>query len=200
MLGILLVSCSTQRSTVHEGRFQKRHHRPGWHVDLHQRSRSPSDQRTSEREQFEILDRKGPDQTPLPTAGPMFASNKSTLQETTTLRSDPGEELDTELTTVGDTITRAEIRQDQEEVVPKKWNQWAIPAFVLALGAVAYGILGTSQIILVLAVVLAIVVAAIALRKGRIWEWSGKGFAVTAMIIASFAALITLIALLNGGA
>jgi len=86
----------------------------------------------------------------------------------------------------------------QDEKPPKVWNKWALPAFILALAAVAYGILGTSAVVLIIAVVATLVIAAIALRKGRRYEWSGKGFALGAMILGTFAALITLIALLNG--
>jgi len=88
--------------------------------------------------------------------------------------------------------------QTQEERPPKVWNKWAVPAFILALATVAYGILGTNAVILVIAVVATLVIAASALRKGRRYEWSGKGFALGAMILGTFAALITLIALLNG--
>lgn len=86
-----------------------------------------------------------------------------------------------------------------EELPPARFNPWALPAFALALGTIAYGILGTSNLIIVIAVILTLLVAAIAVKKGRTNEWSGKGFAVAAMTIGALAALITLIALLQGG-
>lgn len=79
-----------------------------------------------------------------------------------------------------------------------KWNPWAVPAFVVALGTVAYAILGTSEIVAVLAVVATLILASIAVRKGRTYEWRGKGFAIAALMIGALAGLITLIALLAG--
>jgi hypothetical protein len=79
-----------------------------------------------------------------------------------------------------------------------RWNPLAIPAFVLALGTVAYAILGTSELVVVLAVVATLVLAAIAVRRGRTYEMRGKGFAVAALMIGALAALITLVALLAG--
>lgn len=83
-----------------------------------------------------------------------------------------------------------------EEPKPR-WNPWAVPAFVVALGTVAYAILGTSELIVVLAVIATLVLASIAVRKGRTFEWRGKGFAIAALMIGALAGLITLIVLLN---
>ena len=79
-----------------------------------------------------------------------------------------------------------------------RWNPLAIPAFLLALGTVAYAILGTSELVVVLAVVATLILASIAVRKGRTYEWRGKGFAVAALMIGALAGLITLVALLAG--
>jgi hypothetical protein len=68
-----------------------------------------------------------------------------------------------------------------------KWNPWACSAFVLALSTVAYAILGTSEAIAVLALVLTLVVASIAVRRGRTYEWRGKGFAITALLVGCLA-------------
>ncbi|HPF89534.1 MAG TPA: hypothetical protein PLL57_02640 [Flavobacteriales bacterium] len=78
-----------------------------------------------------------------------------------------------------------------------RWNPWAGPALVLALGTVAYGLVGTSNLLLVFLVIATILLASIAVRKGRTYEWRGKGMAVAALVIGSLAALITLIALLG---
>ena len=79
-----------------------------------------------------------------------------------------------------------------------RWNPLAIPAFLLALGTVAYAILGTSELVVVLAVVATLILASIAVRKGRTYEWRGKGFAVAALMIGALAGLITLVAILAG--
>jgi len=95
--------------------------------------------------------------------------------------------------------TRAAQRQAIEDPA-HRWNPWAIPALVAAGGTVALALAtGTSLILVVLGVIVTLLLASIALRKGRKNEWSGKGFAVAAMIVGVLAALITLIAVLAGG-
>ncbi|MGV3636508.1 MAG: hypothetical protein ACO1NQ_02550 [Flavobacteriales bacterium] len=79
-----------------------------------------------------------------------------------------------------------------------RWNPLAVPAFLVALGTVVYAILGTSELVVVLALIATLVLAAIAVRKGRTHEWRGKGFAVAALMIGALAGLITLVALLAG--
>ncbi|MCB0766175.1 MAG: hypothetical protein KDB95_03095 [Flavobacteriales bacterium] len=68
---------------------------------------------------------------------------------------------------------------------------------VLALGTIAYGLVGTSLWIAVLGVIATLILASIAVRKGRTYEWRGKGFAVAALVIGVLAALVTLIAVLG---
>ena len=68
---------------------------------------------------------------------------------------------------------------------------------MLALGTIAYGLVGTSLWIAVLGVIATLILASIAVRKGRTYEWRGKGFAVAALVIGVLAALVTLIAVLG---
>lgn len=95
-------------------------------------------------------------------------------------------------------------RSDPRKVInepARRWNPWAIPAFVAGTGTVALGLAtGTSLIVVVLGVITTLILASIALHRGLKNEWSGKGFAMAAMMIGALAALITLIAVLAGGA
>lgn len=68
---------------------------------------------------------------------------------------------------------------------------------VLALGTIAYGLVGTSLWIAVLGVIATLILASIAVRKVRTYEWRGKGFAVAALVIGVLAAMVTLIAVLG---
>ncbi len=214
-MALLLAACSTQQPRVHEGRFQKRQHRGGWHVDLGIRSKESTLRQTT----FPLPKVV---ETQIPKAGRREATWKrlakpkpamaipegaqlAQVERNLSIQNEPiamvqssqsGGSLGNERQTNASKVTPAS--QTQEERPPKVWNKWALPAFILALATVAYGILGTNAVILVIAVVATLVIAAIALRKGRRYEWSGKGFALGAMILGTFAALITLIALLNG--
>lgn len=206
-IALTISACSAKRATVHEARFQKRHFRGGWHVDLDRRAKSSASPRSSEFNPSELdvrssLENRSPEPAGMRTdlisseqtrsTGPIpkvqeapIASTDRTYFESPTL-------------TANEDPWVATIPTSEDEKPPKIWNKWAIPAFILALGTVAYGFLGTSPVILVLAVAATLILAIIAVRKGRRYEWSGKGFAIGAMIIGFVSALITLIALLNG--
>lgn len=210
-LALILAACSTQQPRVHEGRFQKRQHRAGWHVDLRKRNTvaaqcqiteatkakgtEPRFRRTDTLEQAQlspaVASSEGIQDNPLERTNSLGNEPMAMMEQGT---SDPSMLSSLHVFTE----TTEPTLQLLEEKPPKIWNKWAVPAFILALATVAYGILGTNAVILVVAVVATLVIAAIALRKGRRYEWSGKGFALGAMILGTFAALITLIALLNG--
>lgn len=96
-----------------------------------------------------------------------------------------------------ETITAA---QDEENLMPKKkWNRLAIPAFVAALGTVALGLFTSSTSAVLAGVLITLLLAGIALRRIRIHEQSGKGFAFAALMIGVIAALITALTIANYG-
>lgn len=210
-MALLLAACSTQQPRVHEGRFQKRQHRGGWHVDLGKRPPVVSEERTIDLTEGKRIGKRT--RAHYEQENPQFPSAlissealpERPLERPISVHNEPLAVVDQGSTTLSvlssaqansGTVIRDLPAQDVKP--PKVWNKWALPAFTLALATVAYGILGTNAVILVIAVVATLVIAAIALRKGRRYEWSGKGFALGAMILGTFAALITLIALLNG--
>lgn len=198
---ILLVAtgCGGTQHIVSEGRFQKRSHQSGWHIDLglrKEKTRQPS---------IAYLDPVHP-QMPEPaiSAGepiaattaysaptavpepPRTPSGTAPLLKTGTFSTEARPALEIARTLAPDTAERP------------RWNPWAVPAFTIALATVAYAILGTSELVVVLAVVATLVLASIAVRKGRTNEWRGKGFAIAALMIGALAALVTLVALLAG--
>lgn len=198
---VLLVAtgCGGPQHTVSEGRFQKRRHQSGWHIDLGSRKEKP---RTSTLVHLDPVHPEVP--APDISAGEPIAATTAD-QIHSTVPALPRTPTATAHLLAPETI--------QEEVTPSvesdrpqapdvverpRWNPWSVPAFTLALATVAYAILGTSEIVVVLAVVATLVFASIAVRKGRTNEWRGKGFAIAALMIGALAALITLVALLAG--
>jgi hypothetical protein len=196
---LVATGCSTSRHTVGEGPFQKRTLRPGWHLDLGLRRDQAPMQRSRTPEQLTI---RGLDPA-IPSGEPAYAALEATGLNgpAHTLLPRPKGQPDP---VAGAPRTTAEapaptLVQTVPLDEPKpRWNPLAIPAFALAVGTVAYAILGTSELVVVLAVVATLVLAAIAVRKGRTYEWRGKGFAVVALMIGALAGLITLVALLAG--
>lgn len=206
LTALVLVGCTGTRSTVGDSMFQKRHLRPGWHVELGGREQVRTNERGAPVARMES--RSVPYRnfvSPLPVAWVEMAELENATTPSGPLAMSSVESLDAFLTRADilsfrpDT-TRTAQRQQIEEPV-RRWNPWAIPAFAAAVGTVVLALAtGTSAILVILALVLTLILAVIALRKGRKNEWSGKGFAVAAMMIGSLATLITLIALLSGGA
>lgn len=196
---LVAASCSTSRHTVGEGVFQKRTLRPGWHLDLGLRRDQAPVQRSRPPER---LTTRGPEPD-IPSGEPAFAALElSGLNGPSHIQLDPPKRQLDPVAAAPRPIAKAHAPTLQQAVPldePKpRWNPLAIPAFALAVGTVAYAILGTSELVVVLAVVATLVLAAIAVRKGRTYEWRGKGFAVAALMIGALAGLITLVALLAG--
>lgn len=196
---LVATGCSTSRHTVGEGPFQKRTLRPGWHLDLGLRR----DQAPMQRSQIpEQLTTHSPEPA-IPSGDLVHAALEPTPLNgvVEALIARPKAPLN-HVVTAPHTLAIAPaptLQQAGPLDEPKpRWNPLAIPAFLLALGTVAYAILGTSELVVVLAVVATLVLASIAVRKGRTYEWRGKGFAVAALMIGALAGLITLVALLAG--
>ena len=197
-----LAGCAGPRTTVGDGFLQKRQHLSGWHLDMGKRDHGRSEPVRSKVERMHIRDVEPGSSArlkrPVPSSGTVSSTQDGTLASTSNSISDAIGSSKMHPSNLP--LDRSEIPTLVDDEQPeRRWNPWAIPAFAVALGTVAYAILGTSELIVVAAVILTIVLAAIAVRRGRMNEWSGKGFAVSALIIGCLSALITVIALLNGG-
>lgn len=196
---VVATGCGPARHTVGDGMLQKRRLRTGWHVDLGFREKTVPHTPDEVHEQL-------PTRTHEPAisaAEPISAVTGTEvallpMEQARTIASHPVQFLAPSVTETADQDHHPAPATPSGEEAKARWNPWSIPAFLLALGTVAYALLGTSELIVVLAVVATLVLASIAVRKGRTYEWRGKGFAVAALIIGSLAALVTLVALLAG--
>lgn len=92
-------------------------------------------------------------------------------------------------------VTRPVIPLEmQTDITPeRRWNKWAVPAFVVALGAVALALFTTSTIAVIAALIVAFVFSAISIKQIRWRDERGKGFAVAALVIAVMASIATAI-------
>ena len=200
----ILAGCAGPRSTVGEGFLQKRQLQPGWHLDLGGRAENRPVSREATQRRVALCQNHYPrGSTDL--AIRLERGSPASLLSRPIITGPSGTLVDPSPVAVFSTLeqradTTPARTPSEEQPEGRTWNPWALPAFAAALATITYGIWGTSNLILIGAVVLTLVLAIIALKKGRMNEWSGKGFAITAMILGSLAALITLIALLSGGA
>ena len=198
ILVVAASACSTTRQPTAERFLQKRRFQPGWHLDLGTRAhREQMKRRTS----VPLLARRDLVRA-IPSGGPLTTSVAPgtvpwDIPYTNSTRTG------TVIAPVAPSAPVALVEVGPEPLEPAvvepdaRWNPWTGPALVLAIGTVAYGLVGTSLLVLALGVIATMILASIAVRKGRTYEWRGKGMAVAALVIGSLAALITLIALLG---
>lgn len=197
---IILTSCTGPRATVGEGVLLKRRLHPGWHVDLGLRSRHGT--------RKEYLPHLLPVNSELRLARPRMSAELESASDPLPSPAPrrpiaPGSDRHTRSAALEVKVFTPRVAPDpsprtNDGTPSRRWNPWAVPAFVVALGTVAYALLGTSELIAVLAVIITVVMASIAVRQGRTNEWRGKGFAVAALMIGVLGALVTLIVLLAG--
>ncbi len=83
--------------------------------------------------------------------------------------------------------------QQQQEIPKKKWNKFAIPAFLAALATLYLGFFGTSTIAVIIALGVTFILSGISLRQIRSRDEAGKGFALAALMIGVIAAVATAI-------
>ncbi|HRD51903.1 MAG TPA: hypothetical protein PKY96_04570 [Flavobacteriales bacterium] len=80
----------------------------------------------------------------------------------------------------------------------KRWSWLAIPAFLAALGTIVLGF-STNLWALIGAIVLTLVLAGWSIARIRRRNQAGKGFAMAALMIGVFAAVLTAIAVIRYG-
>lgn len=193
-----LVGCASNKGTIGDGAFQKRRLNTGWHVDLGLRSGGRTADHIAQMRPIAsatLAARVTPSAEPLASTIPVDPPRPE--RPIDRLVSMP---VTMPVASANEVLTHTPDKPSatSPEDTIGQWNPWAVPAFVVALGTVAYAILGTSEIIVVLAVIATLILASIAVRKGRTNEWRGKGFAIAALMVGALAGLITLIALLAG--
>jgi len=164
LIAISICGCSGSQR-IGDGAFQKRMHRPGWHVDLGWRT-DVEPPGSNARQPI----------TPTPLA---FTATEKNVEPITAISRDvknpilfvtTNKTASHESSEVSTARTSRSAADDPPEPPTARWNPWAVPAFTAALGTVAYGIWGTSNLVLVIAVVLTLVLAAIAAFWGMHWS------------------------------
>ena len=196
LFGLLLTGCATERRTVHEGAFQKRRHQSGWHVDLGLRPRKQQ----GPLERSEPMAVRLPGMRALHVEGPALVPVANTVGPPRTLHDhSPRHTESTSRVQRSPALepsgTRSLIPMEmQTDITPeRRWNKWAVPAFVVALGAVALALFTTSTIAVIAALIVALVLSAISIKQIRWRDERGKGFAVAALVIAVMASIATAI-------
>lgn len=88
----------------------------------------------------------------------------------------------------------------QENLMPKKrWNRLAIPALVAALGTICLGLFTSSTYAVLGGIFVTLLLAGISLRRIRLHEEGGKGFAFAALMIGVIAAVVTALTIASYG-
>ncbi|MBL0128706.1 MAG: DUF4190 domain-containing protein [Flavobacteriales bacterium] len=187
--------CGVQRDVVQEGRFQKRTHQGGWHVDLHKKT-SENDRTATRLRHIKVGSIVHP--------SPLIAIDDRLLATTNSgpslFVSPPSRASDPvcaeELLPVRSTIT---LQEEDENLMPrKKLNALAIPALVMALVTVGLGF-SQNLWLLVGAIVVTLVLVALSMRRIRRYEQGGKGFTFAALMIGVLAALLTALSIARYG-
>lgn len=90
--------------------------------------------------------------------------------------------------------------EDQENLMPKKrWNRLAIPALLAALGTICLGLFTSSTYAVLGSIFVTLLLAGISLRRIRLHEEGGKGFAFAALMIGVIAAVVTALTIASYG-
>lgn len=214
LLLILLLNsgCGTSKEFSGEGRFVKRTLRPGWHVDLGSRKNglAPSTAsrvarpNTAEDRSIRITDQVVPIDAECllaSTGSQIHLAQIATrpLRIGTNVPPDGGAvpEAPRELQA---TVSNDSVTTDPVNLMPKKkWNHWAIPSFLAAVGTVFLAFTTLEFVAVIVGIVVTLTLAGIALRRGRVHELAGKGFAIAALLIGVLAALVTVISVASYG-
>jgi hypothetical protein len=192
-IAVVAGSCSTRRGAVQEGRFQKRMHQRGWHVDLHG-GRTDAVRAQAERRMHV---REAPIAPAMPAPDQRLSASVAVIDVPgTTAEHAPGRSVITTNThiPIQPTLPVDSVDLDENLMPRKKWNALAVPAFVVGLGTVALGF-GSSIWLLIAGIVFTLVLAGLSMRGIRRREQAGKGFAFGAIMIGVIAALLTAISI-----
>ena len=212
LIMLLISGCGTRKGFSGEGRLVKRTLRPGWHVDLGSRKNglAPSTAarvarpNTAEDRPIRITDRivQNGAENMLASTGkqiPLVEAAARSFRTRTEVLPDPGA-LTAAQPELQTTLSKDEGTTDPVNLMPKKkWNHWAIPSFLAALGTVFLAFTTLEFVAVIVGIVITLTLAGIALRRGRVHELAGKGFAIAALLIGVLAALVTVISLASYG-
>ncbi|MBK9147214.1 MAG: DUF4190 domain-containing protein [Flavobacteriales bacterium] len=196
---LLLMACSSSRSTVQERRLQHRRHMTGWHIDLKARRSEPRTRiRDLEARSLDpsVLAGMVEERTPIAAAAlPAIAFIAARVEAHANDEGDPSAAIPD--ATTG--LTPIDQQEEDGNIMPrKKWNALAVPAFASGLGTIALGF-GTNLWLLIGAIALTLILAGWSIARIRRREQAGKGFAMAALLIGVFAALLTIMSIVRYG-
>jgi hypothetical protein len=199
-----LVACGQQKnSAVGDRPFQKRKFMPGWHIDIARakpEAQPPrkSGSKMSNPRRLEIVADVGtmiettisPEVTASlgynPEAAPPILPREQTA---------PAGVLDLQLAPL-----IAPAARDTSNIMPRKrFNVLAIPSLLFVAAGITFAFTTNSALLVLAMLVVGLVLAGISLRRIRSKEQSGKGFALTALILGVLAALITTMVIIRTG-
>ncbi len=201
LLGIFCSSCAGNQRVQETGFLQKRKHLPGWdlvlrsskappaatrppHADIGPEAGNvpPEDYAPLHEEVAPELSAQADGAAPETMAPPL----KPTKQPASGLAAHKSDQVEV-------TATKMVKDQDpQENLMPKKrWNKFAIPAFIAALGTLYLGLFTVSTLAVIGAILVTFILAGISLRQIRKRDEAGKGFALAALMLALLAAMAT---------
>ena len=201
---LLIIGCGTSKEFAGDGRFVKRSLRPGWHVDLgirKNRAHPPTLARETQPNVIENQWNRTYDRSTPCDSDEMLAStgNQVPLAEEypNSLRS--GTVTDPQLEWLATNSNTDQVTEQEDLMPKKKWNHWAIPSLLAALATVFLAFTTLEFIAVIVGIVVTLTFAGIALRRGRVHELAGKGFAIAALLIGVLAALVTVISVASYG-
>jgi hypothetical protein len=201
MLLISLASCGGSNRVMDTGLLQKRKHLPGWDLSLWPKnsaleaSRSADRQTDAKRTQDERISRSKdpPDADEEHDDLGISANSESMPLETVVQRIKMGRDNDIDAS-ADRSISFHDLRvQDTEPVEQprKRWNKFAIPAFLAALGTIYLGLFSLSTLAVIVAIGVTFTLSGISLWQIRVRDEAGKGFAIIALILGLLAAIAT---------
>ena len=206
LLGMILViiGCGQRHSTtVGEGFFQKRKLQSGWHIDLGLRnSRMTQPEERSRKEHRGLAEQIAPEEQ---------GSYKGRSEETIAVAdvSEPLAQVGHVTYTSPRAVQKVDLQavaepenrdRDTSNIMPRKrFNVLATPALLFAAAGITFAFTTNSTLLVAGTLVVGLVLAAISLRRIRSKEQSGKGFALTALILGVLAALITTMVIIRTG-
>lgn len=194
----LAMGCAGNRR-VGEGRFQKRQHQPGWHVDMGRPAATPAATPVA-RERAVTMETRitAPVSEPVYVAPAMASAQTSASAATADMNTRPITAETGMVTSDAPTISY----QDDDYAGDRPRgavSRTALVALALVVGAIVTAFMSNSALLVALIVTAGIVLAAIALRRIRSLEQQGKGFALVALILGLATALLTLMMIVRTG-
>lgn len=206
LLVLVIAGCGQQRKTAWgSGLVQKRKHLPGWHLDLGLRAPGTHQPHAPRAVEVDPLSLRTQHPAALP-AATLTPANEAPVEVDEAFAS-VGKELHLPASSPPHFVEFAPVLpveqepgRDPDDIMPHKgFNVLAIPALVIVAAGITLAFVTNSALLVAVVLVVGLVLASISLSRIRSREQSGKGYALTALIFAILAALITTMVIIRSG-